>query len=386
VDADARVRSRPAWFLPAALALSMVVALAPAPAGADHVSGTYDVSVGPTKVGEFTVSGDTVTTFNATFQCPSGPEPASFMNVPINTSSSPHSFASGPVAGMFSPGGAQGQYRSPSPCTVDWTATLRTPPPEPPPTITKSSWKGKENAGFAKFQFTLSSAPTKPFPVDIRTENGSAKAGKDFVALDGTFVVQPGQTQFTVVVILLDDRKDGGAAGEKEKETFRVSSPQDGSTLGLIIDNDQMPGCKCQDVVLLRPKNLKAEAFQFLGFVELRVPIRYRVRCTAGPGGCRATLVHDDNFFQAEFTGGPVQDHQVQPRFLDCGVSCSDQYLEKETMFVYFGKALSTVTSGKLRFRFDVYCGGKVGSIRINAEITFPGGALVGNVKIDYKF
>ncbi|PZW49086.1 Calx-beta domain-containing protein [Humitalea rosea] len=71
-----------------------------------------------------------------------------------------------------------------------------------------------ESDGFAHFVITLDRAATTPVVVNYQTANGTAAAGTDFLAKQGTVVFAPGETSATVAVQILDE----GAA--EADETF----------------------------------------------------------------------------------------------------------------------------------------------------------------------
>jgi aryl-phospho-beta-D-glucosidase BglC (GH1 family) len=57
----------------------------------------------------------------------------------------------------------------------------------------------------ATFTLTLSAASTQPVTVHYATADGSAIAGKDYIAQSGTVTFTPGQTQATIIVTVLAD-------------------------------------------------------------------------------------------------------------------------------------------------------------------------------------
>jgi hypothetical protein len=373
------------------------------------MTGTYDVIVMGSNVGQFSVSGDMVTSFTATWPCSPMSETSNFGPVPINTSTTPHTFNDTNVGGAFEPGGAEGQYvNSMSGCHFTWTATLR--PAQPPPTITKTPTVVKESARFAVFLFTLSHSMQTRFTIQVDTSDGTAKEGKDYLPVHGSVTFQPGQTQKEILVPILEDKRD-----EKRKEVFFLSSPQDGRTTGGIKDNDVDPltGCKCDEARLLRPKKLKPEAFLFqtadpgggspqplptsnqYRFVNVRIPLRWIVKCSppAQPGGCSAELAHDQNFFQASWNAPDVKDLHVLPRRHTCSAKCNEKE-EQEVWFIYTGwvTGLQWPTEGTLRFRWTIICEGKKHKVTVEAKVTFPytptqdNEAVPGTVELDYNF
>ena len=55
------------------------------------------------------------------------------------------------------------------------------------------------------FTVTLSNASNLPVTVAYATANGTALAGSDYVAQNGTLTFAPGQTTATITVTILDD-------------------------------------------------------------------------------------------------------------------------------------------------------------------------------------
>ena len=67
------------------------------------------------------------------------------------------------------------------------------------------------------FRVQLSRASAAPVSVDYRTVDGTATAGADYVAVEGTLTFAPGETEKTVYVTVLDDAHDEGT------ETFTLA-------------------------------------------------------------------------------------------------------------------------------------------------------------------
>lgn len=111
----------------------------------------------------------------------------------------------------------------------------------PPSIEIKDQSITERNTGRQDMVFTvsLSAASGKPVTVKYQTVDGTAKAGLDYDARQGTLTFTPGETSKTVSVPIIGDIAD------EPDETFRVqlSSPtnatvRDGSATGRIIDND----------------------------------------------------------------------------------------------------------------------------------------------------
>ena len=92
------------------------------------------------------------------------------------------------------------------------------------------------------FAVTLSRAATSAFSVDYATSDGSARAGEDYTASNGTLSFQAGESSRTVEVAVLDDAHDEG----EETLTLRLSNASggqvtDGEAMGTIENADLMP-------------------------------------------------------------------------------------------------------------------------------------------------
>ena len=92
------------------------------------------------------------------------------------------------------------------------------------------------------FAVTLSAAAGEPVTVDWSTADGTATAGRDYVAASGTLTFAAGETEHTIEVSVLDDAHDEG------EETFALHlSNADGAELadaeatGTIVNSDPMP-------------------------------------------------------------------------------------------------------------------------------------------------
>ena len=68
----------------------------------------------------------------------------------------------------------------------------------------------EETDATLEFAVTLSQAASEPVTVDYATADGTAQAGQDYTATDGTLTFAAGETQKTVSVAVLDDAHDEG--------------------------------------------------------------------------------------------------------------------------------------------------------------------------------
>jgi hypothetical protein len=100
-----------------------------------------------------------------------------------------------------------------------WNTTPPPPPVISMPVISISAAAIVEgNAGRRPMVFTvsLSQASTRPVTVRWGMANGTATAGRDYVATAGSLTFAPGQTRRTITVLVIGDRISGA------DETFRV--------------------------------------------------------------------------------------------------------------------------------------------------------------------
>src|SRR6185503_3430546 len=101
--------------------------------------------------------------------------------------------------------------------------------------------EGNAGSTNANFIVRLSAASTQPVTVGFATANGTALAGSDFVATNGTLTFPVGSTNQTLAVRVLGDGINEGT------ETFFVNLfgstnalISDGTGLGTIVDNDPL--------------------------------------------------------------------------------------------------------------------------------------------------
>ena len=101
----------------------------------------------------------------------------------------------------------------------------------------------EEGAGAVlEFAVTLSRAAAGQVTVDYQTVNGTASAGTDYTAADGTLTFRAGESSQTVEVAVLDDSHDEG----EETLTLRLSNPSEGrladaEATGTIENTDPLP-------------------------------------------------------------------------------------------------------------------------------------------------
>ncbi len=110
------------------------------------------------------------------------------------------------------------------------------------PSIIINDVSVNEGAGTATFTVTLSAASGLPVTVDYNTSNGTAIAGSDYSAVNGTLTFSPGVVTQTITVPITNDIM------LENNETFNVNllnptnaTIADNLGVGTIIDNDVAP-------------------------------------------------------------------------------------------------------------------------------------------------
>ena len=109
------------------------------------------------------------------------------------------------------------------------------------PTLAIADAQDLEDVGTLSFVVSLSTASSKTVTVAYATEDGTALAGSDYTAVEGTLTFAPGSTASQpIAVSITDDTVD-----ESETETFTVvlsnatnATLGDASATGTILDND----------------------------------------------------------------------------------------------------------------------------------------------------
>ncbi len=114
-----------------------------------------------------------------------------------------------------------------------------------PPTVqfSAASYSANEGAGTATVTVTLSAPSGRLVSVDVKSSDGTAKAGSDYTAVDETVTFSPGQTAVTLTVNLTDDALDE----DDETLTLTLSNADDAvlsapTTAQLtVVDDDPVP-------------------------------------------------------------------------------------------------------------------------------------------------
>ena len=140
------------------------------------------------------------------------------------------------------------ELSAPSGATVvDGTATGTITDDDEPPTLSIDDAEAGEGEA-AEFTVRLSAASGAEVSVSYATADGTAAAGSDYTAASGTLRFEPGATEQTITVTMLDDDES------ESEETFTVelSSPsgatmEDGTATGTITDDDDAPELSIDD-------------------------------------------------------------------------------------------------------------------------------------------
>ena len=119
------------------------------------------------------------------------------------------------------------------------TVTVTVVPPASPPVLSAADASALESAGSIPAVVSLAPSSTGAVTVQYATADGTAKAGSDYTAVNGTLTFAPGQTSKTVLVPINNDTKVNGA----RSFTLKLSSPTN-ATIGdatatlTILDDD----------------------------------------------------------------------------------------------------------------------------------------------------
>ena len=146
------------------------------------------------------------------------------------------------------------------PVTVTVTDEDGTGTTTPPSLSIDDATVAEVSGATAVFTVTLSETSNQDVTVNYATSNGTAAAGSDYTASNGTLTIQAGSTTGTITVPILDDSVD------EANETFTVTlnSPTNatisgGSGRGTITDNDDPPSLRINDVTVMEASGARAE-------------------------------------------------------------------------------------------------------------------------------
>ena len=145
------------------------------------------------------------------------------------------------------------------PVTVTVTDDDGTGTTTPPSLSIDDATVAEASGATAVFTVTLSETSDQDVTVNYATSNGTAAAGSDYTASNGTLTIQAGSRNGTIRVPILDDSVD------EANETFTVTlnSPTNatisgGSGRGTITDNDDPPSLRINDVTVMEASGATA--------------------------------------------------------------------------------------------------------------------------------
>ena len=167
----------------------------------------------------------------------------------------------------------------------------------------------EETDATLEFAVTLSQAASETVTVDYATADGTAQAGQDYTATDGTLTFAAGETQKTVSVAVLDDAHDEG----EETLTLTLSNAS-----GAHIADDMATGTIANDDPLQRAwlaRFGRTAAQRVLDGVQarLRAPHESGIRATvAGHDLSGAGEVAAQDRFKAQSEWGRSEATEVQ--------------------------------------------------------------------------
>ena len=162
---------------------------------------------------------------------------------------------------------------------------------------------------------------------------------------------------------------------------------------------DDLDHCRCENLELFVPKEKASEAWlldagaPFLRFVNVRIPIGHRVKCTPVDQfqGCAAYLIVDHDKSAVSWNGN-VKNLSILPMKLGCPGKCDGNWHSGESWFTYSGWVLGAwPTGGTLHLRVVGTGCDEVQDADIWATVTFSGvpgspGAVSGTVDVSYAF
>lgn len=124
--------------------------------------------------------------------------------------------------------------------------------------------EGNSGSSNASFTVTLSAASGQAVTVAFATSNGTATAGSDYTAANGTLSFAPGETRKTATVAVLGD------AINEPNETFTLTlsaatnaTIADGSAVGTISNDDAVPSLTIADTSVAEGSNNASTLMRF---------------------------------------------------------------------------------------------------------------------------
>ena len=172
------------------------------------------------------------------------------------------------------------QLRDPSGATVaDGTATGTIADDDEPPGLSINDALAVREGETAEFVVRLSAASDKLVTVAYETRDGTAAAGFDYVATEGTLRFDAGETNKTIAVPTLED----ATAEETEGFTVQLRDPSgatvaDGTATGTITDDDDPPGLSIDDAPAVREGESAAFVVRLSASSDKLVTVAYETR------------------------------------------------------------------------------------------------------------
>ena len=170
------------------------------------------------------------------------------------------------------------QLRDPAGATVaDGTATGTITDDDEPPGLSIDDAPAVREGESAAFVVRLSAASGAAVTVAYETMDGTAAAGFDYVATEGTLRFAAGETRQTIAVPTLED----ATAEETEGFTVQLRDPAgatvaDGTATGTITDDDEPPGLSIDDAPAVREGESAAFVVRLSAASGAVVTVAYR--------------------------------------------------------------------------------------------------------------
>ena len=203
------------------------------------------------------------------------------------------------------------------------------------PELTVDDARAAEDAGVMVFTVSLNAPSALQVTVDYATSDGSATAGEDYNAAEGSLSFMPGDVERTISVMLTEDTKYEG------DETFALTldNPENAglesaAATGTIADNDTMPELTVDDARAAEDAGVMVFTVSLNAPSALQVTVSYATSdgtATAGedynaaggslsfmPGDIEQTisvLLQEDEIFEGDetFSLTPEQSGECRP-------------------------------------------------------------------------
>ena len=118
-----------------------------------------------------------------------------------------------------------------------------------PPSVTIEDAGADEHEEEVAFEVTLDAPSGRAVEVNYGTEDGTAKAGEDYRAAEGTLTFAVGQTRATIRISVENDALDEAdeTFGVRLSDPLNAELPSEPTATGTIIDDDDPPGITIAD-------------------------------------------------------------------------------------------------------------------------------------------